>query len=185
MGRVGWIASVGALFGVILAGLIALDGRGSPATTAVRDPRDLAGMVDHAAPDFRVETLDGDTLRLGDLHGKVVFLNFWATWCVPCRDEMSAFAEFSYAYGTQEAVIVAVNAGGESREAVEVFLASLGVDGLTVGIDARAQVKALYGVMQLPTTFVIDKRGRVRTIKLGEVTFEDLVGYVDFLRRNP
>jgi peroxiredoxin len=109
------------------------------------------------APDFRLKNLDGNTVRLYDLKGKVVLLNFWATWCPSCRFEMPAMEALHKELSSQGMVVLAV-ALRESAEDVRAFYKehSLSVPAL---LDHNAEAFELYDTWSLPTTFLIDKRG--------------------------
>jgi peroxiredoxin len=168
-----------AAFGILLAGLLLLNPVMGPGV----QQNNLSGIVvDQPAPDFEVIGLDGATYRLSDLRGRVVFLNFWATWCIPCRAEMAAFQTFQAVRG-EDALILAVNADAESPEAIRSFLDEIAVAELTIGVDPDRQVANLYGVNPLPTTFVIDSDGVVRTVRFGEMAEQDLHEITDFLMR--
>jgi peroxiredoxin len=116
------------------------------------------------APDFTLKTLDGRTLRLEDLRGKVVLLNFWATWCAGCRVEMPRFVEQYRKHHAQGLEIVGVSMDDVGNEAIAGFVKAHHVNYTIVrGNDAVA--KAYDGVRFLPQTFVIDRKGEiVRTI---------------------
>ena len=109
------------------------------------------------APDFRLRDIDGNTVRLYDLKGKVVLLNFWATWCPSCRFEMPAMEALHKELSSQGLVVLAV-ALRESAEDVRAFYKehSLSVPAL---LDHNAEAFELYDTWSLPTTFLIDKRG--------------------------
>jgi cytochrome c biogenesis protein CcmG/thiol:disulfide interchange protein DsbE len=172
-----WLILMGVFIGGVLAALLLVERPASPTS-----PTPAAPVVDAPAPDFTVTTLDGNPLQLSDLRGKPVFLNFWATWCVPCRAEMPAFAAFTAAYG-DEAVILAVNADRESPEAVQAFLTELNAEAVPVALDPTGEVRDLYAVAALPTTYFIDATGKVRTVRFGEVTTNDLNEFLAFLER--
>ena len=113
-----------------------------------------------AAPDFTRAGASGEPVRLADLRGKVVLLNFWAPWCPPCKLEMPWFVEFQNTYGSQGFVVLGVSLDEKGWETVRPFMASVGVNfPMVVGDDALA---ALYGgVQSLPTTMIIDRDGRI------------------------
>jgi peroxiredoxin len=139
-------------------------------------PADLlqAGSM---APDFTLKDLAGNTVTLSQYRGKVVFLNFWATWCQPCRAEMPAMERLNEVYGSQNFVMLAVNAE-EDAETVEAFLKEH-PHSFTVLLDQEAKAQSLYGVYRFPETFLIDKRGKIVERYLG---VRDWSG-VDFLKK--
>ncbi len=113
------------------------------------------------APDFALKDLDGKTLRLADLRGKAVLLNFWATWCPPCKAEIPWFVELQKQYGPQGLQIVGVNEDDNPRTAdIAKFAADLKVNYPVVfGTDAMASNYG--GVEALPTTFYIGRDGKI------------------------
>lgn len=106
-----------------------------------------------------METFDGETLRLSDLEGNVVVLNFWASWCPPCRWEMPFFEEMQQEYEDQGVVFVGV-AISDTMENVRAFAESVGVT-YPNGLDATGEIARNYGVVSLPTTFFIGRDGNV------------------------
>ena len=112
-----------------------------------------------AAPDFEVETFDGETLRLSDLNGKVVVLNFWASWCPPCRWEMPFFETMWQEYRDQGVVFVGI-AISDTLENVRAFAEEAGVT-YPVGLDTTNETARTYEVLSLPTTFFVGKDGKI------------------------
>ncbi len=121
------------------------------------------------APDFALETLDGEEITLSDLRGKVVLLNFWATWCPPCRSEMPSFQEAYAKYEEEGFVIVAVNATlQDSPKDVADFVAEYGLS-FPVVLDLEGEANQLYLVQSLPTSFFIDKEGIIQEVVVGGI----------------
>ncbi len=112
-----------------------------------------------AAPDFEVETFDGETLRLSDLNGKVVVLNFWASWCPPCRWEMPFFETMWQEYRDQGVVFVGI-AMSDTLENVKAFAEEAGVT-YPVALDTTTEIARDYEVLSLPTTYFIGKDGNI------------------------
>jgi peroxiredoxin len=112
------------------------------------------------APDFVLESIGGDNIRLSDFRGKVVLLNFWATWCPPCRAEMPSLESLKKEMTGRDFVILAV-----SIDEVETAMLKNYVDGngytFTVLHDTDQTVAGVYLVMGIPTTYVIDKDGKI------------------------
>ena len=112
-----------------------------------------------AAPDFEVETFDGETLKLSDLNGKVVVLNFWASWCPPCRWEMPFFETMWQEYRDQGVVFVGI-AMSDTLENVKAFAEEASVT-YPVALDTTTEIARAYEVLSLPTTYFIGKDGNI------------------------
>ena len=129
-----------------------------PAPTPVRiQPR--ATRETGKAIDFDLETFDGETIMLSDFEGKVVVLNFWASWCPPCRWEMPFFERMSQEYKDQDVVFLGV-AISDTLENVRAFAEGVGVT-YPNGLDETGEIARNYSVVSLPTTFFIGKEGNV------------------------
>lgn len=121
------------------------------------------------APDFTLKDLSGNTVSLRELRGKVVFLNFWATWCPPCRLEMPAMEQLHKEFSDQGLVVLAVNFR-ESQDDVRSFLKQHGLTFTTL-LDEQERAFGLYRAWSLPTTYLINKNGEI----VGKV-----IGYRDW-----
>lgn len=137
-------------------------------------------LADTPIIDFELTTLDGQSVSLSDYAGRIVFLNFWATWCEPCKRELPVFEAFMAEQPPDGVVVLAVNVA-ENPDDVRNFLQEQGVSNLIVPMDVDAIVADSYGVFQLPVTFAIDGNGIVRFPKYGEITREELDAYVEAL----
>jgi peroxiredoxin len=180
------------LIGLIAAvGIFISDVTAAPATPVPVTPPPVtitfeaiptpAPIVDAQSLEFALTDLDGNTVRLSDYRGRIVFLNFWATWCEPCKRELPTFQQFMREQtGDSSPVVLAVNVE-ESREQVQAFLDENGVGGFSVLLDTDAAIADTYGVVQIPVTYVIDADGLVRYPKFGEITRQDMDGYVQAL----
>jgi peroxiredoxin len=118
------------------------------------------------APEFALKDVNGATVRLSDYRGKVVLLNFWATWCGPCQIEVPWFIEFEQANKDRGFAVIGISMDEEGWAVVKPFLADMNVNYRTLlGDDSIAQ---LYGgVDSLPTSFLIDRDGKVASAHLG------------------
>jgi peroxiredoxin len=134
--------------------------------------RPPAGAVGRAAPDFRLRTLDGGDVRLSDLRGMVVLVNFWATWCGPCRDEAPVLAKLDAAERARGLVILGVDlqeAEGPVRAFVEEYRLQF-----PIALDRTGEVANAYRADKPPTSVLIDRQGVIRYITYGPLTAEEV-----------
>src|ERR1700731_549657 len=120
-------------------------------------PRIIRSTV---APDFSLESLEGKTMRLSDFRGKAVLLNFWATWCGPCKIEMPWFVELQNQYASQGFQIIGVAMDEASKEDIGKFAKDLGVN-YPILIGKEAIGEQYGGVPALPESFVIGRDGKI------------------------
>lgn len=132
------------------------------------------------APDFVLKDLNGKQVQLSDYKGKGVFLNFWGTWCAPCKREMPYMERQYQHYKNLGVEIIAVNVG-ESNIAVESFVTQYKLT-FPVVLDKSSEVLHAYGVDPLPTTFLIDKNGKVVDIITGQMTERDVRNYMELIK---
>lgn len=126
----------------------------------------------HRAPSFSLDRLNGETFQLSDHRGSVVVINFWATWCPPCRDEIPEFVELQTEMeGDVRFVGVSLDKGDPDN--VRAFAEKLDVN-YPVGIDDGEVVEKYGPIPGLPTTFVVDREGNARLQALGKLTMSDL-----------
>ncbi len=137
-------------------------------------------MIGNAAPDFTV-TDSERTVALKDLRGKVVVLNFWATWCPPCVEEMPSLVRMQRELKDKGVTVLAVSVDDDARQYHQ-FLDKNKVDLLTVR-DPRQQSNELYGTFKFPETYIIDRQGVLRRKFIGAVdwTKPDVVEYLSKL----
>jgi len=119
------------------------------------------------APDFTLDTLDGGKVTLSDLRGKVVVVNFWATWCLPCREETPALEKAYEQYKDSGMVILGVNLTNQDVVSeVESFVQEFKLS-YPILLDRDGSVSYLYQIKGLPTTFFINREGIIRTVLVG------------------
>ncbi len=172
--------AVGSIFGLLFIGMCfimlsaALKGPDTVATTGVTGP---VGLVDKApverlkigdnAPDFRLTQLGGEPVQLSKLRGKTVLVNFWASWCDPCKDEMPILQRFYQKYKNQDVVFLAVNVRDSADNAKSYFK----TNNLTmpVLVDQTGAVPGGYRVTGYPETYLIDKNGKIGEFHIGPI----------------
>ncbi len=168
--HLGWgpITEVGALVRDRLARAEAQGGASDAARTATR-----LGP----ASDFRLRLFDGGTFHLADQRGTAVVVNFWASWCVPCRTESPRLQAASQRYHDRGVVVVGVDIQDEDQGARQ-FVAQYGLTYPT-GAEQGMQISQAYGVSGLPSTFFVDRQGQIRRRWLGELQEAQLNGFID------
>lgn len=125
-----------------------------------------------AAPDFELKNMDEENRRFSDNKGKVVLLNFWATWCPPCRREMPSMERLHQQIDADDFNVIAVNQM-EDVDRVFVFTGQLEVDPtFEILFDTASLVSSEYAVRGLPTTYLIDKKGNIRYRAVGGRVFD-------------
>lgn len=130
------------------------------------------------APDFELESLEGETLRLSDYRGQVVLVNFWATWCAPCRLEMPHI-EARYQQLQPELQVIAVNFD-EPAEDVQAYVDELGLT-FDVLLDPGGEIQRLYRVRGYPSSYFVDETGNLMIQHIGFMTEGQLDDYLDQL----
>lgn len=147
---------------VLALGLVATSCPGQPTTDGgSAGPPEIGNL----APDFELNTPDGQTVVLSELKGTPVLLNFWATWCGPCVHEMPFLQQIHEDWPGEELVLLAVNIGENSSQ-VGQFMQSYGFS-FTVLLDSQAALAQRYNVYGIPTSVFIDKEGVIQEIKVG------------------
>lgn len=184
------INSLKVLGAVALCAVGALVLLGSP--VGAKDPQTLSPPLRQtlspvpdrpAAPPFDLKGPDGESIRLADFRGKPVIVNFWATWCPPCRAEMPSMQRAHEQVAGEGIALVAINVG-EDAETVDQFLGHTPV-GFPIPLDETSGVTMSWPVRGLPTTFVVDPEGRLAYVATGGREWDDpaLLDQVRSLRR--
>jgi cytochrome c biogenesis protein CcmG/thiol:disulfide interchange protein DsbE len=147
--------------------LLILAGCSSPGTVRAASVKPVKDRK--PAPDFTLKDSMGKAVKLSDYKGKVVLLNFWATWCGPCKIEIPWFVEFEQKHKDQGFAVLGVSMDEEGLEVVRPYLEETKINyRILLGTDSVAQ---LYGgVDSLPTSFLLDREGRVASVHVGLVS---------------
>ena len=155
------------VFRIVLYTALALGANASLADVdAAKDLRegDMKKLVFHEAPKdvtaTAFETIDGSSGTMADYEGKVVVLNFWATWCAPCRKEMPMLADLQTELGGDDFEVVTIATGRNPPQAMKAFFDEIGVDNLPLHRDPRSKMAREMGVLGLPVTMVLDQNGQ-------------------------
>lgn len=126
----------------------------------------------------------GDTIRLADLTGKVVVVNFWASWCLACRDEHTALSETALAYADRQTQFIGVLYNDRSPAAIR-WIDNMGGQTYPSVLDDRSHTAISYGLYGVPETFIIDPGGRIAYKHLGPISERVLRSWIDSLLPNP
>ena len=127
----------------------------------------FAGEVSGPAPDFTLKSRDGTNIKLSELRGQVVMLNFWASWCGPCRQEMPILEKIYQKYEPLGFTLLGVNVEEDSKEALH-YLKTVEVS-FPILFDNENSTSQLYDVIAMPSTVMIDRDGNMRYIHKGYV----------------
>lgn len=157
----------GTLVLLVVAGLVA-SGCGSDQTSSGASAQ---------APNFELETMEGDTFELADHRGRVVVVNFWATWCAPCLEEIPTFVEMQEEYGDRGLQFVGVSLDQQGFEVVRPFARKMEINYPLV-VDDGSLAKRFGGLQGVPTTYVVGTDGRIRNRIEGITTEEHLMALV-------
>ncbi|APH05104.1 TlpA family protein disulfide reductase [Bacillus weihaiensis] len=131
-----------------------------------------------AAPNFELTTINGEEMSLADLKGKKVMLNFWATWCPPCRSEMPDMQKLYDDYNG-EVVVAAVNLTSSEKniETVESFVNELNLT-FPILLDKKGKINNQFEIISYPTTYFIDEEGIIQTKFVGALTYEQMNTFI-------
>lgn len=127
-----------------------------------------AAQVDGPAPSFTLKNINNESKSLSDYRGKVVLVNFWASWCAPCQQELPELSRLAAEYGRQKLVVIAINVDQDSKAALR-FLSQKGLTRTRMEIlkDPTSRVIKRYDPPAMPTSYLIDRNGRIRVIYSG------------------
>jgi len=156
----------------------------STSTTSVKAASVKPDKDRKTAPDFTLKDADGKVVKLSDYKGKVVLLDFWATWCGPCKIEIPWFMDIQRKVKDRGFEVLGVAMDDEGWEVVKPFAAKMGINyRLVIGNDITAQ--AYGGVDALPTTFLIDRTGKIAAVHVGLASKKDFEDGIEQLLKDP
>lgn len=143
------------------------------------NPTDTVGIQKgEIAPDFELTTLKGETVRLSDYRGTRVFINFWATWCPPCRAEMPDMQKLYEEMDDIEILAVNLTETEKSEEGVSEFVEDFGLT-FPILMDRNSEVANMYNVRAYPTSFMVDSNGRIQFISIGAMNHDMMVQEIE------
>lgn len=162
------------VFAAVLLVSAAWIGISAPEVDQLKNAQEAAS-VGFLAPDFSLDTMQGETIRLADLRGQGVIINLWASWCGPCRAEMPAMQNVYEDFKDQGFTILAVNATNQDNlAAARAFVEELGLS-YPILLDVNGETSDLYNLRALPSTFFIDREGRIQEVIIGGPMAEALL----------
>lgn len=175
------IALLVGMFGYAIFDLLK-DGEANNLPTIENETADaeIGLEVEDIAPDFQLQTLDGETVKLSDYRGQRVMLNFWATWCPPCRAEMPDMETF---YQENDVAVVAVNLTETEANLTDVadFKESFNLT-FPIFLDEKNEVATTYQIRPIPTSYMIDSKGIIRYKALGALNYEMMVAQFEMMQ---
>jgi len=139
--------------------------------------------INHLAPDFKLKNLEGQQRELSEFRGKIVLLNFWATWCGPCRVEIPDIRTVYNKYKEQDFVVLAIDIG-ETSSAVSRFVKQFDMN-FPVLLDSNLAVARQYDCFSIPTSFFLDRRGVIREVRIGTMSQSYIEQVVSRLLKEP
>lgn len=179
--------------GLLILGLVLFAAYSAYHRTQILDPSPAntgtvaanASAMGQLAPDIVLQDLQGQTVKLSDYRGQVVVLNFWASWCSPCKSEMPDLDQIAAELGVDQfGILLAVNMTDGSRETEAKARTYIQDNHFTMRVllDKGGRAADAYSINSIPTTFVIDQQGRIKAYVIGATSKEILRSYINELR---
>jgi cytochrome c biogenesis protein CcmG/thiol:disulfide interchange protein DsbE len=171
--------NIGVAITLIAVGVGSLFWMGQQSATSAPQPSNSLVQASRgtAAPQFLIFYPDGQEISLSDYEGQVILINWWATWCPPCKAEMPAINAFYKSHQADGFVVLAVNSQ-EGASTAKDFIQSNGFT-FPVLLDSKGQIMDRYHVRALPTSFIIDRHGVIQHIQTGEISPKQLEAIVE------
>lgn len=172
-----WGCIIGLIFGGIFIWVVSYFQLGTQVSELVDDSNEnFKIQLTSPAPNFTLESVSGDEITLGDLVGKIVFVNFWAAWCEPCREEMPVLQKYYDKY-PEKLIILAINAQ-DSQDSMLAYRNELNLT-FPILIDPDNAVHRRYLVRGFPTSFIIDPEGILKVQHVGAMNEDQLINYLN------
>lgn len=171
------------IFALLTVTLVVANGCKKDDRAAKPAAKPVASAVEGAvAPDFTVRDLAGQEVKLAALKGKVILVNFWATWCPPCREEIPSMMKLNQSMSGKQFQMLALSIDEGGKAAVENFFKKSGMT-LPAYLDTDGAVSRRYGTTGVPETFIVDKTGIIRKKIVGGMDWSspDVIAYLDEL----
>lgn len=148
--------------------------------TEVSSAAETGNEIGQMAPDFTLNTLDGKTVKLSDFKGKKVILNFWATWCPPCKAEMPHMQNYYQSNKDKDIIILAVNLTNQDKglEVIHNFADDYKLT-FPILLDEQGSVGSTYQILTIPTSFFINEKGEIHQKISGPMDEETMQKYVN------
>ena len=180
-----WMVVLGGFIGLVVVAIVWM------VSARFAEPlMPAAAETNRPAPDFALSTIDGKILRLNDLRGKIVVVNFWGTWCIPCKEETPALQAAYEQLRGSEVEFVGINLrnqeelGAPGDAAVRSFVDEYGVT-YPIVYDSEGDVSRKYQISPIPVSYFLDAQGNIRYVYVGTLTTTDVVALVQRLRDTP
>lgn len=163
----------------------------APAAAQFTDPKLTHSLTEikppKSAPDFKLKDLDGKPYQLKDFRGRVLLLNFWATWCPPCRREMPSMERLQQHFKDRPFSVVAINQQEDADRVFEFTGALRPSPSFPILLDADTKVATAYGVKGLPVSFLLDSQGRITHRAIGGREFDhpEVIARIEALLEQP
>ncbi len=129
-------------------------------------------QIGQAAPDFTLKDATGKNISLSSLKGRVIMINFWATWCPPCRQEMPSMEMLFQEYNKKGFEILAISSDSQGEKIVKPFMEFYELS-FTALMDTDGKVHSAYGITSIPTTYIVDKKGAIAQKFMGPKDWKD------------
>jgi peroxiredoxin len=176
MARMRLVGALSLAFVLVVSGCAQAAARGDPGVVASPTIPPVGVTVGMRAPELELKSLEGETVRLSDLRGQPVMINFWAVWCGYCRTELPEMQRAYEAYRDRGFVILAIDVQ-EDGSVVKPFVDELGLT-FPVLLDSSAEVSRSYRVHGLPTSYFVDQDGVIIGRELGPIDEQWIAGYL-------